>query len=793
MSSRHFLRPLLRWLGRLGAGLGLILGVGTVALWLLITASLPQLEGEITLEGLEGPVEIVRDGLGIPRIRAESELDAIFAEGFVHAQDRLFQMDFQRRIGAGRLAEILGEPGLRADRLFRTLGLYQAAAASFEVLAPETRAWLEAYAAGVNAFLATNDRPLPPEFLFLRHFDLEPWTPADSLVLIKLMAFQLDSNLWDEIAYAAVARRLTAEQLEALGPEGEGPLTYGGLTTAGLPHRPDFRLALELSFAAPAGSNTWAVDGTRSRRGAPLLANDPHLGLTAPGPFYLLRLEAPDLVLAGGTLPGVPGLTLGHNGRVAWGFTTPRIDTQDLFIETRAPGQPGHYLGADGPLPFTVRKEVIEVKGGDPVQLEVRTTRHGPVISGLYPALGGGGEAQVVALAWPALARDDTTLQALIKGNVAADRAGFVDALRDVVAPSQNISFADRAGIGLYTPGRIPIRRAGNGRVPAPGEGSHDWTGWIPFEDLPHVIGPEKGWIANANNRLVGPAYPYPLPGSWSDGYRAARIEEVLEARETHDLESFGALQGDVVSHRAREFVPYLLALDPGEPTLDPVLERLSRWDFEMRPEAPEPLVFSAWFRHFAALVYADELGPQFGSEGGGRLPILRAAAEGNSTFCDDRRTAEPEGCEGLVAEALRAALAALTQEFGGEPADWRWGDAHPAAMSHPLFRNIPVLGDLLGITIPVGGDGATVDVAHFPIAPDQPFATTHAAAYRGLYDLEDLDASRFVAATGQSGHPWSAHYDDLSRLWAEDRTVTIGPILPPGERRRVLSLHPGS
>ena len=392
-------------------------------------------------------------------------------------------MEFQRRLGAGRLAEILGAAALPSDRFMRTLGFYRLAEASLAHLEPDTVAWLQAYADGVNAFLQSRTGPLPPEFLILRHGELEPWRPADSLVWLRLMALDLATNYRDELARARLARRLSAEQIADIWPTypESAPVTLVELARA----LPWDELAAVLPPDGPGGvgSNAWVVGPGRTTTGGALLANDPHLGLQAPGAWYLAHLETSGLELIGATMAGIPAMVLGHNGTIAWGFTNTGADTQDLFIERVDPEDPNRYLTPEGPAPFEVREELIQIAGAAPVALTVRVTRHGPVISDLLPDAAAFGRDRLVALAWSALTEDDLALQALLAVGKAQNWQQFVAALRDVGAPMQNIHYADTSGhIGFIAPGRVPIRRNGDGRWPVPGwTGEYDWQGWIPF------------------------------------------------------------------------------------------------------------------------------------------------------------------------------------------------------------------------------------------------------------------------------------------------------------------------
>jgi penicillin G amidase len=778
-----------RWLRRVGWGLlGLLAvsaaGLGAGYLWL--RQSLPQVDGEIRVAGVSAPVTVVRDQWAIPYIEAQNLSDATFAQGFVHAQDRLWQMEFQRRLGAGRLAEIVGPAGLPGDRFMRTLGLYRLAAASLVHLSPETRARLDAYAAGVNAYLAVRTGPLPLEFLLLRHHEVEPWSPADTLVWLRLMALDLSVNYRDELLRARLAQRLTDEQIADVWPDypESAPVTLVELARS----LPAEQLAAALPPAPDRaqGSNAWVLAGSRTATGAPLLANDPHLGLRAPGVWYLARIEAPEVTLVGATMPGVPGILLGHNGSVAWGLTNTGADVQDLFIERTDPAEPLRYLTPDGSAPFEVRDEVIRVKGGPPATHRVRETRHGPVLSDLLPdaeRLFGAGE--VVALAWTALAADDCTMQALLRLNQARDWPSFVAATQGVGAPMQNILYADVAGhIGFIAPGRVPVRRQGDGRWPVPGwSGAYDWQGEIPFADLPRAQDPPDGAFVNANNPIVPRDYPYLLTADWEASYRARRLAQLLAGR-SHDLAAFAAMQADQLSLLAQDLLPIMLEAEAPSPAAAAALAELRAWDRVMRPDARAPLLFAAWYRELSRLIYADELGALFERFWSVRPRFMDRILKHRQVWCDDRTTAAVESCAALAARALELALADLARRFGDDQARWRWGAAHPARMAHAIFGEQPLLAWLFDIRAASGGDSTTVNVGHYaPGDARQPFASTHAAGFRGLYDLADLDRSRFVAATGQSGSPLSRHYHDLTALWSAGDSVAMDGSADAGRR----------
>jgi penicillin amidase len=527
-------------------------------------------------------------------------------------------------------------------------------------------------------------------------------------------------------------------------------------------------------IGAPAGigSNVWVVDGSRTLSGRPLLANDPHLPLQAPGPWYLAHLEAPGLGVIGATLPALPFVVLGRNRDVAWGFTNTGSDTQDLFIERLDPDDPGRYRTPEGFRPFAVRQETIGVRGEAPVVLTVRETRHGPVVSDLVPgAADAAGAGHVLALAWTQLRDEDPTVEVGFAIATSRDAAGFAAAVTAYQGAQQNMAFADRRGrIGMASPGLVPIRRRGDGRLPQPGwSGEFDWLGTIPQDALPRRLDPAGGLLLNANNRLVGADYPYLLARDWDPDLRARRLEALLAPAKDLDVAAFAAVQLDLVSTLALDFLPQLLAVAPETPQEREILAALAAWDRRMPAERPEPLVFAAWYRALAAAIYADELGPLFSAYRGLRPDFMRHVFRDAPRWCDDIGTAAVETCRERAGLAFRTALRRLQAAYGPDWRKWRWGAAHPAVMAHRPLDESGLLHALFTITRPVGGDGSTINVALADAAGDDAFfPVVHAATYRAIYDLSspDGEGSRYVAATGQSGHPFSPHYRDLSALW---------------------------
>jgi penicillin amidase len=754
--------------------------------------SLPQTEGEVRLSGLAAPAEILRDRFGIPHIFAASAEDASYALGFAHAQDRLWQMEMSRRIAAGRVAELVGAGALETDRFLRTLGVRRAAEANLRIIDAETRKLLDAYAAGVNAFLAA-DPVLPPEFLLLGARP-EPWSPVDSISWVKMMAWDLGGNWRNELLRMRLSKTLPLARIHQFLPpyRGEAPPQILDLKEL---YAPLERAAAQLAKFAPdndgLGSNNWVVSGARSESGKPLLANDPHLGLTAPPVWYFAQLSAPGLNVIGATLPGVPGVVLGRNERIAWGFTNTGPDVQDLYIEKL--DNAGGYLTPDGPKPFEVVDEIIRVKGAEPEKLRVRVTRHGPVISDvLRPAQELSPRGHVIAFAWTALAPDDLTVQASLKMARARDWDSFLAAARDFHSPQQNMVYADVEGnIGFIAAGRVPQRKATNdlkGMAPAPGWlAKYDWAGYVPFEELPRSFNPPEGVLVTANHRITAPDYPHFISSQWEPPYRAERIQALLEEKPKHSVTSFARIQADVLSLAVRELLPRLLATRPRSEEARRALARLAQWDGAMTRGAAEPLIVAAWWRELTRAIYADELADAFNANWLMRAPFVIAVLSGEAAgWCDNVRTPGAETCEELLAVSLEAALADLGRRYGSDPAAWRWEQAHAARHEHRPFGRQPALARLFDIRADTPGDAYTVNVGRSNFNDEaQPFANRHAASLRAIYDLADLEKSLFIHSGGQSGNRLSRHYAAFTEAWAKNEYI------PMRAERKALEAEP--
>jgi penicillin amidase len=740
--------------------------------YLYLRSALPRTDGRIELAGPKAEIRIERDADGVPRIVAQADEDAAFGLGFVHAQERLFQMELQRRYGSGRLAEILGPDAVAIDRQMRVLGLYRAAQAEIAFLSTAMNRALDAYAAGVNAFLKSRGGALPLEFLVLR-FAPEPWRPADSLAWGKLMAVQLGGNYRGELLRARMARTIPAADLAFLYPEypKDAPTTLADIVPI---YR---RLALDdLYQALPAvvgpnyASNNWVVDGRHSASGKPILANDPHLAFAAPGFWYLARLETPQHKISGATAAGVPLVVIGHNERIAWGFTTTTADVEDLYVEQVDPADAARYLTPQGSTPFESRHETIIVKGAAPVDITIRETRHGPVLSDALPP-GAAEPGFVLALAATFTVPDDRSAEALWEVNRATDWPSFQSALRHFVGPIQNMVYADVDGtIGFIAPGLVPIRRNGQGWLPTPGwTGADDWTGFIPFESLPNGVNPPSGHFVTANNKIVPDSYPYFLSQDWDLPNRAERIEALLAATPIQTPQTSAAMQADSLSLMAQHLVPLMTGMvDESKDTREAV-ERLRRWDFKMDMEKVEPMLFTAWLREFSRSILFGRFGDAVSDYWDLRPRVMEAVLKERPDWCHDPKRPGEENCRLRLTEALVAALTRLRQDFGADMTQWQWRRAHIAVFANPVFSRIPVLRDWLKIAIPTSGAYDTLNRGPSTIRNDAtPFEQRFGAGLRTITDLASPEDARMIATPGQSGDPLSAHYCDLLRRWRD-------------------------
>jgi penicillin G amidase len=797
------LRPWPRWLRRTLVGVGLVLCALIVTVAALIWRVLPPQDDVLTIPGVDDPVGVSFDSNDIPFIRASSPTDAATALGYIHARDRMFQMELMRRAASGTLAALFGPAALPNDEEMRILGVRESAEADVANLSPEARDLLQAYANGVNAWIAKRGWLAGPEFVVLGR--PQPWTIVDSLLWGKVLGLWLSGNWEVELQRLALSTHLSRGKIDALWPVGgkapppvdaaladpggaypdgaypEGAAAAARQALTWIRHFPE-------AFTEPAqASNAWAVSGAHSASGQPLLAGDPHLAFDFPGLWYLARIDTPEGTLAGATVPGTPFLIIGHNDHVAWTFTSTGADTQDIFVEHVTPDG-RHYQTPSGPQAFTTRREVIQVRGHPDVVLTVRSTRHGPVIDK------GPAPHTVLTVEMANLAPGDTDADGLLMLNHARWVSDAGLAAVKITSPVQNLMTADTAGnIAFYTTGRVPIRRSGDGSWPADGaDGQHDWIGWASGNALPHSVDPPSGQLVNANEPTAGPDFPVKLGRDTFGDWRAQRIRSLLADSERDTPRSFALMQTDIISDYARRLLPVLNALAiPRSDPAAPAAALLQGWDGRMAMQDPQPLIFNAWMHAFMeAVLAANDVDP-------GEAPMLDdrfilslllpadGAEEQAKLWCGG-------DCRPLLRSALDRSMATLRHYHGSDASAWRWGAAHPALFAHPLLSRVPLLGWLGRITIPVPGDATTIDVTAPGFLPGRrAFTAVHGPELRGVYDLSDLDRSLFVIAPGQSGDLLDPHAADFLRRWRAGGSVQLGP--EPNVVSREIRIMPKS
>ncbi len=784
------------------AAAAVVIGLPVAALagaWLIGRATIVPLAGKLELSGLSAPVDIVRDPEGVPHIFGQTLNDLYAALGFVHAQDRLWQMELLRRAGQGRLSEVFGEKTIETDIFIRTLDVYGHAERAVARLTPEQRAPLDAYARGVNAFLQRPTRlletRLAPEFLLLRHTP-EPWTTADSIAVLKMMALNLSTNFEHEVTRLTYAAQgLAPDEIDDLMPPQD----------AKAPPLPDIRQLYALrpvprqhaaatsdaaaEFITGGASNNWVVSGARTKSGAPLLANDPHLRLSAPSTWYfahlaLARRNVATLNVAGASLAGTPLIVLGRGDTIAWGFTNTGADVQDIFIERVNPDNPQEYLTPAGWQRFATESVEIRIKGAPSRTIERRRTRHGPVLPASFRNLGtmlGAGYA--AALQWTALDDDDTTIVAGMFDPRLRTVTDYIEHMRPYVVPMQTMVVADTGGhIGMISPGRVPVRDGGNavaGRAPVPGwDATYDWKGFLKFEDLPRVENPPSGAIGSANASIVGPDYPHMITLDWDTSYRQQRVNDLVLTRTGHDMASMRGAQLDVLSPAFLQLKGLMIDAARKDGTADAAtLDRLQSWDGMMRGDAAEPLMFMAWMRETVRGIYADDLGPVFQRFFNPQAPALIRLLERPATgrdWCDNVTTAAHEACGAVIATALGSALADLDKRYGSNRDRWVWGNAHYAANEHRPLGTLAVIGRFFNVEVPSPGGPYTLNRGQVDFGAEPPFASRGAASCRAVYDLSNLDSSQFIHATGQSGNPFSPFYRSFAERWSKGEYIAI-------------------
>jgi len=784
------------WQKTVAAAAG-VAGLAGGAYYVLMRRPVPRYRGEVRVTGLHEAVEVITDRYGVPHIYAQNEDDMYYAQGYVHAQERLWQMELNRRIASGRLCEIFGEVALEADRFARRLGMHRSAASALETLPAHSRRILEAYARGVNASIEQRQHNLPIEFTILR-FKPEPWQITDTIQWSKMMGWNLGGNWETEIIRAHLVAKLGPERAAQLetGYDPRHPLivppgvAYSGVNLGMLEQYEQLKMLS--GFGMLGGSNNWTVDGTMTTTGLPILCNDPHLGQAAPSIWYECHLSAGDIDVVGASFPGAPGIVIGHNRHVAWGLTNAISDIEDLYVEKFHPHHPNQYEFMGKWEEAQVIREEIRVKGKkEPVIEEVRVTRHGPILTSFVPlakpdASSNGHQPQELPLAlrWTGQEKHNI-VSAVEQMNRATNWEEFRQGLRDWDLPPQNVIYADVDGnIGYVMAGAIPIRAGGQGLLPSPGwTGEYEWTGYVPFEELPRTFNPEQHFIATANNRVVDDSYPYYITNEWLNGYRAQRIRDLLLSKQKLSLSDMATIQSDQYSLPAAELTPHMLTVAPTTPVETAALDTLRAWNHVLSPDSAAAAIYSTFLFKLERIIFSAMLGDeeailqyflgigtsalnlQNGYLGRNKPMIIRLLnAHDDAWFADSVIANGPRTWDAALDSAFHAAIEDLRARLGDDVKRWRYGAIHKMTYQHPLgmvkaFKKIFNRGP-----IPFGGDIDTVNMGSS--LPSRPEVIITVPSYRQIVNLADPKASLSIHHPGQSGHPASKHYDDFIKPW---------------------------
>ena len=802
------------WLARFGKLIAVLFLLMVLLIAIYIYRSFPTLSGEAKLAGLIGEVSIKRDLSDVTHIEAKNTLDVWRAMGYTHAQERSWQLEFNRRVMHGELSEILGAATLETDKLMRTLGIVQAAKAQYANYPADVKAALEAYVSGINGFHTTSNQALPPEFHIL---GVKPgkWEASDSVGWALMMALDLGGNWGAEFARLSSLQVLSTQELWQMMPAytGDSPATTVDLAklykdldvfvkpapkTAARPAKPDVALSSSLSDALgkdindwatslgqidSRGSNNWVISGSRTASGKPLLSNDPHLALSAPAVWYFAHLKSPEVDAIGATLPGLPYVILGRTPTAAWGFTNTGPDSQDLYLEQIDPANPKQYRTPTGFAAFTEREEIIKVKKQGDVKYTVRGTRHGPVVSDAQSAYGPilNKTKYAVALRWAALDADNLTAVAATKVMQAKSVKDLEVAFSSNHSPMQNIVMADTTGQTMYkAAGKVPQRSSTNdikGMAPSPGwEAKYDWAGWLPYEKTPevrHAAIDKKGWHSTANQKIHPNDYPYFIGQDWAQSYRFDRIESLLASTDKHTAATTQATLSDHVSLAAQKLLPTIRSIQSDHPMAAAVQAQLKNYDGLMSKETIAGTVVNLWADELTRSILADKLGAAKLKNLYGKRQFRQGLEEmiaadqgkGNKAWC------APQSCTERYTAAFDATLNKLGDLYGKDVSLWSWGKMHVALSSHKPFSNVPVLKNFFTVTVPSVGDPYTPNVGQYYLAEtDRPFANRHAASLRAIYDLADLEKSEFIYQTGQSGLVFSSRYKDMAQDWSNTK-----------------------
>ena len=792
-----------RWLLRIFLGIATLIAAVLGLGYYFAARSLPDYDEDFTVGGIDSPVEIVRDTADIPHIFAAGDAGVFFGLGFAHAQDRLWQMTVMRRTAQGRLSEIFGAQTLPTDDLMRRLDIYGAASASLAAQDDDTLAALKAYADGVNAWISlinseAKGRGAPEFFLFSN--EISYWQPVDSIALLKLMALKSSSQMTLEIRRARLSL-LSSDWASDLMPEvpGNGVAALPPFASLVPGVRPSYAALSPAEAFSPVpqaafagASNAWAAAPARSVANGSLIANDPHVDFSAPGLFYLARLDLESGGVIGASIPGIPAILAGRNNGLGWAISGAWLDDQDIFIEELDPADGERYRTPQGWKPFVSRRSIIDVKDSPPVTITLRWSENGPILPGTHLDLASvTPPGHVAALAWTGLDANDRSMSAVMKLMRAHSVSEGLAAGEGFVAPAQNVTMADQKDIAMVMFGTMPARnpdQRGQGRLPSLGwEPGNRWQGTLPYANNPRFVDPAGGIVGNTNNKTVDRPFPLHVTFNWGDSQRVQRWTQLMQEREVHSRDSFIAVQLDTTSPAARTILPLIAgdlwftgeAAPAGSPEelRQRALDLLAKWDGNMNEHLPEPLIYAAWVQALQNRLIRDELGPLADSFTHVEPLFIERVyrdIDGAGSWCNVMQSATQETCTDMARLSLDDALLMLSEKYGRNVESWRWGDAHQALHDHEVLGRMPFLKWVVNIHQTTSGGDQTLNRGVTKGTAPDPFANVNGAGYRGVYDLADPDSSVFIIPPGQSGHPLSRHYDDLSEIWRRGEYVPM-------------------
>ncbi|MBM2845075.1 MAG: Penicillin amidase [Bacteroidetes bacterium] len=774
--------------------LSVIISLGIMTFFFLryqIRKSFPQTIGSMSVVGLENQVQVIRDRFGVPRIEAANEHDLMLALGYVHAQDRLWQMDMVRRVGEGRLSELFGFETLPFDKMFRIVGIRSISEKIEQNITQDSRNRLQWYADGVNAFITSNKGKYPIEFDMLR-YDPEPWRPVHSIMVGRLMAWELNLSWWTDITYGAIAERVGLEKALDIFPpfpQNVGPIVpteawrkYASLTRDFLKTSQSFS-ALWGAGGILGGSNAWVVAPSKSRSGKVILANDTHLQLQSPSKWYEVQLHSPEYEVSGMSIPGVPGIVAGQNKHIAWGLTALMSDEADFYIERidTSDGQKYYYDGEWRLL--TVREEEIHIKGDTVVPVIIRSTHHGPIVTDIHTFLKKSSSPYVASMRWTGTEISDQ-VEAFNKINRATNWEEFTKGVSEFSGPGQNFVYGDAQGnIGYWCGVKLPLRGKQSTLLPLPGwDPTTEWKGFVPFNKLPHLFNPPEGYIATANNKVVDDSYPYYISDLWEPASRIVRLREVLGSQSTFSVQDFERLQNDMFSHQTKRMMPHVLSAlkdsTLGVPEEKTVMEYLQSWNFTLAREDIATTIYEEFFVKLIGNIFKDEMGDSLFHDWVVlmNVPIrvtTKLVEEGTSNWFDDVGTDSIETRDQIIRKSMREAISFLRDSVSTQTKNWRWGDVHTVTLKHP-FGLVKSLDRLFNIgPFPYGGGPTTLVSGEFSL--NAPFQVTVGASFRQIFDFANPDEWRAILPSGQSGQVLHEHYDDQAQMWLNGayRTVT--------------------